>query len=887
MPKACVAAILLGLAGLADAQDDLCNESGTPTVEGVECRAAADVCDVAEVCDGTTFDCPTDSISEYPTWPEVVADTKTRGFDAALGALSADQIFCSLKDCGDDCEFVFKGSETDMLGNPLVLFWVMILGCMVVIFVICGIVGVIMLSQGGESEAVDPTMAVVHNPLQDAIGEVTPEQKEETKPEGTGLRLNIQEHMMERNDVICSISKAYSLSVNESNVEEYFKNGLSDADVKKVRDVRASIPAGGEGPLGLKNKPGQTAMLNNMLSPPPVVPEWQKFGAHLVTGFAILLEVASALCFIAYAMDSSSKDNWSLAWVLFSVVAINAIFSYWQDRKAEAAMAAFADMTSSLTEVQRNGKRVIKSQQGDGSDDFNASELVVGDLVFIELGAMIPADVYMIDFGDAKTDIKVNNSNLTGEPLPLTRKVFPHDQVGKGDADLDHQFEEMKESAMEATNLAFFGTPCVEGNGAGIVIRMSDETSIGQIADQVLQQAAPETLMQKEIGHFIHIVTGIAVILGVSFFIFTFAKGTSFINSIIFMIAIIVANVPEGLLMTITIGLTLTAKNMAAKKVLVKNVETVETLGSVTVIASDKTGTLTQNNMTTYRCQYDNELRSCDADYTWPLESSTTDAGAVEWDGKATPYFDPTNPVFEELRLCCLLCRSTFFKHTVEITKSADKTNLFGKVIEEGKTSIDKTLFWKLPIKMRETAGDASETGFVRFLEELKLKGDSIPSIQDWKPGVKRPILDYDKYELTMKARVHPAFEQYVPEGEYATLAKGEDWPQGEAEGASITQEAEKQAKIIADGGTVPLGLGRTVASHHRSSTSYQVFKHIRCISEATMRPNPRCRPRTPCRTSTWRRRSTRRSTSCRSTPRTSSWPRSTRWTGSACSSSK
>ena len=339
------------------------------------------------------------------------------------------------------------------------------------------------------------------------------------------------------------------------------------------------------------------------------------------------------------------------------------------------------------------------------------------------------------------------------------RKVFPFDKLGTGDEDLEHMFEEMKESAMEATNLAFFGTPCVEGKGAGIVIRMSDETSIGQIADQVLQQAAPETLMQKEIAHFIRIVSAIAVFLGITFFAFSlYGNPGDPLRAVIFMIGIIVANVPEGLLMTITISLTLTAKTMAEKNVLVKNVETVETLGSVTCIASDKTGTLTQNNMTTYRCQYDNELRSCDPDYTWPLTSGVTDAGAVLWDGKTTPYFNCKNPVFEELRLCCVLCRSTRFRHTEVVKKEKDKTNIWGAVIEEGAQTVTVTKFWTLPVKMRETAGDASETGFVRFLEELKMKGDELPDIQEWEAGNKiaRPILTYDKCELTMKAFVHP-----------------------------------------------------------------------------------------------------------------------------------
>ena len=93
---------------------------------------------------------------------------------------------------------------------------------------------------------------------------------------------------------------------------------------------------------------------------------------------------------------------------------------------------------------------------------------------------------------------------------------------------------------------------------------------------------------------------------------------------------IIVANVPEGLLATITVALTISAKNMSVNNVLVKNVETVETLGSVTVIASDKTGTLTQNNMTAFRCQYNNEIRACEGNVTWPLKARLS-ARRTKW----------------------------------------------------------------------------------------------------------------------------------------------------------------------------------------------------------------------------------------------------------------
>jgi sodium/potassium-transporting ATPase subunit alpha len=168
------------------------------------------------------------------------------------------------------------------------------------------------------------------------------------------------------------------------------------------------------------------------------------------------------------------------------------------------------------------------------------------------------------------------------------------------------------ESPWETKNLAFFGTFCVQGECRGLVVRTGDTTVVGCIAAATLGEEAPETLMQMEIRHFIHIVSGVAGVIGVTFFIIALATGYDIVEAIIFMIGIIVANVPEGLLATVTVALTLTAKQMADKNVLVKNVETIETLGSITTVASDKTGTLTQNRMTATHAIYNRKVYALD-----------------------------------------------------------------------------------------------------------------------------------------------------------------------------------------------------------------------------------------------------------------------------------
>ena len=177
-------------------------------------------------------------------------------------------------------------------------------------------------------------------------------------------------------------------------------------------------------------------------------------------------------------------------------------------------------------------------------------------------------------------NMKVDNSSLTGENLTLKRSP-----------------KNTSEHPLETENLVFFGTMCKEGSGIGIVINCGDNTVIGNIVSMASSTSSEETPLSKEIKRFIKIISGVAIVLGIVFFVFGLLYGYDFITDLAFCIGIIVANVPEGLLATVTVSLSLTAKRMANKFVLVKNLEVVETLGSTTCICSDKTGTLTENKM--------------------------------------------------------------------------------------------------------------------------------------------------------------------------------------------------------------------------------------------------------------------------------------------------
>merc|ERR1740131_245064 len=341
----------------------------------------------------------------------------------------------------------------------------------------------------------------------------------------------------------------------------------------------------------------------NALTPPPTVPEWVKFCQNLFSGFACLLWLGAVLCFLAYGIQATAyeeppDDNLYLGVVLTAVVTVTGIFSYYQESKSAKIMESFKNLVPQYALVRRNGEKI----------SIEAKDLTLGDIVEVKFGDRIPADLRVLE----SKGFKVDNSSLTGESEPQTRSPeFTHD------------------NPLETRNLAFFSTNAVEGTAVGMVVNIGDNTVMGRIAGLASGLDTGDTPIAKEIAHFIHIITGVAVFLGVTFFIIAFILGYNWLDAVIFLIGIIVANVPEGLLATVTVCLTLTAKRMAAKNCLVKNLEAVETLGSTSCICSDKTGTLTQNRMTVAHMWFDNKIM--DADTSEDQSGSSFDKNAPGW----------------------------------------------------------------------------------------------------------------------------------------------------------------------------------------------------------------------------------------------------------------
>jgi sodium/potassium-transporting ATPase subunit alpha len=371
--------------------------------------------------------------------------------------------------------------------------------------------------------------------------------------------------------------------IKHSGIESDAKNGLTTVEAKSRLEK-----------YGL-----------NQLTDKESVP-WYVVFIHEMTGFfSLLLWFGAILCFIGFFIQedrAEDQSNLYLGIVLATVVFVTGVFSYMQTSKAASLMDDFKGFIPKVAEVTRDGKQ----------QTIASEEIVVGDLLHCKAGISIPADVVLLN----ANEMKVNNASLTGESDDLLRVVD-----GKGSTN---------KNIFEANNVAFFGTMCTNGAGQGIVIKTGDNTVIGLIAGLSQAAEAVPTPLHIEIDRFIFIISTVAMTLGVTFFGFGWAYGYPLITNLVFAIGIIVANVPEGLLATVTVSLALTAQRMSKKSVLVKNLESVETLGSTSCICSDKTGTLTQNRMTLSQMFIDRRVINCDKNYQHYQQELKKAAGKPE-----------------------------------------------------------------------------------------------------------------------------------------------------------------------------------------------------------------------------------------------------------------
>lgn len=294
---------------------------------------------------------------------------------------------------------------------------------------------------------------------------------------------------------------------------------------------------------------------------------WLSFIQEFTHFFAIILWLAAGLAFWAES-QAPGEGMFLLGVAILGVILINGVFSFWQEYRAERAIAALTKLLPQQALVCRSGKL----------QTVPAEMLVPGDCIVLEEGDNIPADCRLIE----SAGVRVNISTITGESQPKARMA---DAV-------------TETSHLAAANILLAGTWVVSGQCRAVVFATGRHTEFGQIAH--LTQAEKESVshLQLEIARLSKLVAAFAAILGILFFAIGTAIGLSFWTSLMFAIGIIVANVPEGLLPTVTLSLAMATQRMAKRNALVRHLTAVETLGSTTVICSDKTGTLTQNKMT-------------------------------------------------------------------------------------------------------------------------------------------------------------------------------------------------------------------------------------------------------------------------------------------------
>ncbi|MEA4888766.1 MAG: cation-translocating P-type ATPase [Clostridiaceae bacterium] len=284
------------------------------------------------------------------------------------------------------------------------------------------------------------------------------------------------------------------------------------------------------------------------------------------------------LILIAACVLSAFFQEWVDALVILAIVIINAVLGLIQEGRAERAIEALQKMTSPQARVLRNGQ-----QQA-----IPAADLVPGDLVLLEAGDLTPADIRLTEC----SSLKAEEASLTGESMPVEKNA---DKVLPADTPLGDRY-----------NLVFMSTPITYGRGRGLVYATGSKTEIGQIADRlqsIQEEATPLQRSLNQLGKWLGLIC--MAVCAIVFLQGILMKG-AFLQVFMTAISLAVAAIPEGLPAVVTIVLAMGMKRMAERHAIVKRLLAVETLGSVDVICSDKTGTLTQNEMTVTQLYYEN-----------------------------------------------------------------------------------------------------------------------------------------------------------------------------------------------------------------------------------------------------------------------------------------
>jgi sodium/potassium-transporting ATPase subunit alpha len=306
---------------------------------------------------------------------------------------------------------------------------------------------------------------------------------------------------------------------------------------------------------------------------------WQlKLVRNLFSFFAILLWIAALLCFIP------GVDLPQLGIAILTVIIINGLFAFLQEYKSDRALEMLQQLITQRCQVIRDGS----------VQECEASQLVPGDVITVDEGDLVPADARLLE----AYEVEVDNSSLTGEATPARRYKSDQPVLISG-----------KFLWLELPNVIFAGTSLLRGRARAVVFGTGMNSEIGKIAN-LTQKIQPElSPLQKQLRGTVYAIAALAGTLGLSFLLLGWlVAGLTFLEAFVFCIGLFVANVPEGLLPTVTLSLAMGVQRMAKRHALMKSLPSVETLGCTTVICCDKTGTLTQNLMMATEIAVDDKI---------------------------------------------------------------------------------------------------------------------------------------------------------------------------------------------------------------------------------------------------------------------------------------
>ncbi|MCJ7478887.1 MAG: cation-transporting P-type ATPase [Candidatus Nanohaloarchaeota archaeon QJJ-7] len=297
------------------------------------------------------------------------------------------------------------------------------------------------------------------------------------------------------------------------------------------------------------------------------------------TDFLIYLLILAALVSLGIGFFPGHEPEYVDATLIFLILIANGVFGFVQDYRAERAIEALKDLSSPDTTVLRDGEKKV----------VDSKEVVPGDIVFVDQGDAVPADARVLEGSNLETD----ESALTGESL----------QVSKGPGALEEDTP-----LAERSNMLYMNTTAVTGRGKAVIVETGMETEVGDIAEQITEAEDKETPFQEEVDELGRkIGYGIMAIIAVVAVVQLFFTSASWVSTLLVAITLAVAAVPEGLPAVVTLTLALGSKKMLEKNALVRRLPVVESLGSVDVIVTDKTGTLTEDRMTVRRLWFSGE----------------------------------------------------------------------------------------------------------------------------------------------------------------------------------------------------------------------------------------------------------------------------------------